>query len=371
MEKKKILFLIPTLGGGGAERVLVNLVNGMDLTMYDVTVQSIYRAGVHSSSLAEGIRFIQGRVKQFSGCVMLLKLFSPSFLYKRIVKEDYDVVISYLEGQSARIASGCTNPKTKKLQWIHCTFTSLKEISYSFRSEKETIDCYTSFNGIAYVSKNVKDAFVRYIPGLRNNHVIYNTNDDKRIQSMAVEDVDDIEFSNSVNVISTGRLIPVKGFERLVDAHVRLINDCMKHHVYIVGCGALEEKLKSMIDEKGVKDTFHLLGFKTNPYKYIAKADLFACTSLSEGFSTVVTESLILGKPVLSTDVSGAKEQLGENNEYGLVVENSAEGVYKGLKKLLSDKELFERYTKAAQKRGKYFSMERSVKSVEDLIESL
>lgn len=136
MQKKKILFLIPTLGGGGAERVLVNLVNGMDKSKYDITVQTLFKAGINASYLNSDIHLIEGKLKQFSGNILLMKLFSPSTLFKYFIKGKYDVLISYLEGACARILSGCSDDHIKKLSWIHVVHKNDADTYYSFRSKK-------------------------------------------------------------------------------------------------------------------------------------------------------------------------------------------------------------------------------------------
>ena len=108
-----------------------------------------------------------------------------------------------------------------------------------------------------------------------------------------------------------------------------------------------------------------------NPYKYIAKCDLFVCASVAEGFSTAATEALVLGVPVCTVDVSGMKEMLGESNEYGIVTENSEKALYEGIKRLLDDPELLAHYKRAAEERGKHFSKENTVKAVEDMLRSM
>ena len=113
------------------------------------------------------------------------------------------------------------------------------------------------------------------------------------------------------------------------------------------------------------------LGYQLNPYKYVAKCDLFVCASFAEGFSTAATEALIVGTPVCTVEVSGMKEMLGENNEYGLVVENNEEALYQGIKKLLDDPELLKHYKKKAAERGKMFSTEKTVNAVQDMLMSL
>ena len=114
-----------------------------------------------------------------------------------------------------------------------------------------------------------------------------------------------------------------------------------------------------------------LLGFHRNPYRYVARCDLYVCPSHREGFSTAVTEALIVGTPVVSTNCSGAKELLGEHDEYGIVVENSEEGIYQGMKRMLSDPELLAHYKKQAKLRGSFFSRRETVRAVEEMLSSL
>ena len=104
-----------------------------------------------------------------------------------------------------------------------------------------------------------------------------------------------------------------------------------------------------------------------NPYKYLKQSDVFTCTSFAEGFSTAATEALILGRAVCTVEVSGMKEMLGENNEYGIITKNNEEEFYKGLKSLVDDKQLLNYYKKQAVLRGKEFNTENTVKEVEKL----
>lgn len=101
------------------------------------------------------------------------------------------------------------------------------------------------------------------------------------------------------------------------------------------------------------------------------KCDLFVCASLAEGFSTAVTEALIVGTPVVSTNCSGAYELLGENNEYGIVTENNEDALYEGIEKILTEENLLQHYKEQARVRGQRFSTEKTVKAVENMLESL
>lgn len=371
MGKKKLLFLIPNLQGGGAERVLVNLLNSMDVNKFDITVQTLFRAGVNAEFLDKRIRLIEGKVKQFSGNVFLMKLFRPSWLYHFFVKEKYDVVISYLEGPTARILSGCSDKSIKKICWVHTIHNFDKDTFYSFRSKAEAIKCYSSFDKMIYVSSDVMQNFTSYYPMLKDNQVVYNTNEDDKIKKLASESLTNLKLSNDINIVSVGRLIALKGFDRLIDVHHRLKSEGIKNHLYILGTGDNREALISQIKKNGDCDTVHLLGFCKNPYQVVSRCDLFVCSSHLEGFSTAVTEALILGVPVVTTSVSGAFEQMGENNEYGIVTNNDTESLYSGIKKMLINKDTLLYYKKQAELRGKIFSKAHSVKSVVEIIDSL
>ena len=111
-----------------------------------------------------------------------------------------------------------------------------------------------------------------------------------------------------------------------------------------------------------------LLGYDVNPYRYVAKCDLFVCASYSEGFSTAATEALIVGTPVCTVEVSGMKEMLGQNNEYGVVTQNDDTALLLGIRQLLDHPDLLKYYRNQAKKRGKMFFTEETVKAVEQLL---
>lgn len=368
---KRILFFITSLGGGGAEKVLINLLaelkNNKD---YDITVQTIFDVGVNRQYIPIGVHYIPGYKNQFPGNKMVMKLFSPRFLYRQFIKEKYDVIVSYLEGPPARIVSGCDELNTRLISWIHIEMGSPKDAAGSFRSFREAKRCYSKFDHIACVSQKIKEDFARLFMLSTPVTVAYNTNDTDKIKDMSKEDIEAGFFSDSTNIISVGRLMPQKGYDRLIEAHRILLDEGVEHEIYILGTGKEESHLKELVQREGVDDTFHFCGYKDNPYKYMKKADAFVCSSRQEGFSTVVTESLVLGLPVISTDCSGASELLGENNEYGIVVENSVQGIVSGLREMICNKKKLEIYRQKAKDRAKRFSKEETVEVVERLINS-
>lgn len=366
---KKVLFLIPTLAHGGAEKVLVNLVNNLDKDKYDVTVHVMFDGGVNKKFLKPHIHYKYMFKKIFRGSAMLFSMMSPRFLYKHLIKEEYDIVVSYLEGVTARIASGS---KAKKVSWIHIEMLDDKAFTLGFKSKKEALKYYNLFDRNVCVSNTVKEKFCAFGVDKDKTLVLYNTNEDEEIKEKSEEIIEDIVFDkNTVNLVSVGKLVPSKGYDRLLRIHDRLIKEGFPIHTYILGIGEYEDEFKKFIKENHLEDSFTLLGYKINPYKYVKNCDLYVCSSRREGFSTAVTESLIVGTPVISTECSGAVELLGENNEYGVVVQNDEEALYDGLKNLLSDKEKIKHYHKQAVKRAEFFKKETRVQEVEKMFESL
>lgn len=368
---KSVLFFIPTLDGGGAEKVLVNLANNLDKEKYSVTVQTIFKAGVHSSSLNKDVEYIAGKTKAFKGNVRLFKFFSPEFLYRKIIRKRYDIVVAYLEGVACRIVSGCPYSDSKKVGWIHGEQKNIKAASYSFRSEKEMNTLYNRFDKIACVAETVKTDFESLASLNKDCVVLYNTNETDEIIEKSKEPLQGFKFSKELNLISVGRLTPQKGFDRLINVHKRLLDCGIKNNLYILGQGQLRDKLTMQSEELGVSKSVHFLGFQKNPYNYVANADLFVCSSRQEGFSTAVTEALVVGTPVVSTNCSGAYELLGNNNEYGIVTEQSEEAIFQAIYKLVTNEGQLNYYRNQATTRGAVFSKKKTVASVETAFECL
>lgn len=366
-----VLFFIPTLGGGGAEKVLVNLVNAMDTTQFCITVQTIFDMGSNRERLNRNIRYIPGKLKkQFRGNTKLFKLFTPKFLFNFFVKEKYDVIISFLEGPSARIISGCHDVQVKKICWIHVEQLTMRRAAKAFRSCEEAKKCYATFDRIVCVSEEVRKDFKKLFDPVQECDVLYNVNDSDELQMLSrITPKNPVSIQHPA-VISVGRLMEQKGYDRLLNAHSELLKKGYRHYLYILGEGQLRSSLLNQRKQLGVEDTVFFLGFQMNPYYYMKKCDLFVCSSRREGYSTVITESLIIGTPVVATNCSGVYEQLGKNNEYGIVVENSQEGIEQGLEMMLKDSTTLMSYQEKAQKRGNMFSKETTTTIVERYINS-
>ena len=366
---KKLLFLIHDLQGGGAEKVLVNLVNNMDYSKFDVTVMTLFDVGVNRQYLSDKVHYKFVYKKMMRGNSHFMKLLTPEQLHKKYIKDTYDFEVAYLEGPCARIISGCPDPNTKLVSWIHVEQHTPQSAAGSFRSIDEAEQCYRRFDKVVCVSDTVKLDFESIVSLNKAPIVLYNTNESEKILALSKKPVTETEISSqTINLIGIGKLLRNKGFDKLLKIVNRLVKNNYLIHLYILGIGELENELKKYISTNHLEKNVDLLGYNENPYKFVAQCDLFVCASLREGFSTAATEALIVGTPVCTVEVSGMKEMLGENNEYGIVTDNNEEALYEGIKRLLDNPDLLAHYKKQAEIRGKDFSTENTVKAVEDML---
>ncbi len=363
---KKVLFLIHDLGPGGAEKVLVNLVNHMDHEKFDITVLSLFHWGVNRQFLSDKVHYRCCFRRMPRGNTQLMKLLPPGLLHRWLVGEEYDVEISCLEGPCARIISGCQNPNTQKVAWIHSTVTEEKVAAIGFRSLREARECYSRMDRQVFVSQGVRDAFLRHIPGTVPAQVLYNTNETAKILAQGGEPIP--ERPEGLVLCGMGKLTENKGFDRLLRIHGRLRRDGLPVHTWILGEGPRRGALEAQAREEKIQDSVRFLGYQVNPYKYLARSDLFVCASHAEGFSTAATEALILGTPVCTVEVSGMREMLGPNNEWGVVVPNDTEKLYRAIRELCEKPQLLAHYRTQAQLRGRDFSTEQTVQAVQEML---
>lgn len=369
----KILFLINSLGGGGAEKVLVNLVNNMDREKFDITVETMFGGGVNLKLLLPNIRYIENHFPCPPGIAYIMRLISPRWLYRYFIGDrKYDILVAYMHGAPVKVISGCQDKNVKKIAWLHNGKPKTGSFFRFWFTEKKAFEVYEKCNAIVGVAQSVADAFQSYTHTSKKIDVVYNTNDVEMIRKLSQRDVEKT-FSDhdSLKICSVGRLGHEKGFDRLISVVNKLNREGYRCELLIVGAGSKEQELKKQVSDLRAESWINLVGFQNNPYPYVINADLFVCSSREEGLSTAVTEAIILGIPALSTDVSGAKEILGENNEYGLVVENNEESIYTCIKSLILNRELLLTYKKKAQERASFFETQNCVRQAETLFEKV
>lgn len=388
--KKKILFLIHTLGGGGAEKVLVDLVNNLDKSKFKITVMTVIDTGVYKDAILPEIEyrtmfklpfFVRGgnesgsllndmsrKKKLFIKAYTLFWKYIPTeYIYKHFIKEKYDYEVAFLEGICAKIISSSSNSDSQKYVWIHVDFINQHKSGNVFKNiniEKQT---YNKFDKIVCVSEYVKQQIIKLFD-FDESHVVvkYNPVDEGIIcQKSLTESCTEIS-KRKFTICSIGRLNKQKSYMRLLEAANILYKENFDFDVWIIGEGTDRSNLINFIEKNHLNDKVFLLGYMKNPYYLLRQADIFVCSSIAEGYSTAVSEAVVLGIPVITTDCSGMREILGDS-EYGLIVENSVEGIEYGLRKILTDESLFNYYRKQVEVRKEDFTLSARIKAIEEL----
>ena len=379
--------LVPSLGMGGMERVCINYCNLLVARGYSVTLINIYDDDESIvKKLSEKVEYKKNRIKKvpnllhsniknlMSGNFRIssgskwIKNTKPSVLYKKLITEEeneFDVEIAFYGGHMMRILTGSCQKNSKKIGWIHST--EIQTHFPLFKSEAEAIKTYRMMDALICVSNEVERAAKRLLGNNIKVAVIYNPSDVKTIIDKSKETADDFVKTKFTFINASRISIYHKGFDRLVEVVKMLKNDDLDFCVLILGDGDGYEELRELISKNNLNETILLMGQKDNPYKYMRMADCYVCSSRCEGFSMVVSEAVILGLPVISTDISGAREMLGDS-EYGLVVENSENGLYEGMKELLTDQKAYNWIKDRVQKRKSFLDENKILDDFDNIV---
>lgn len=344
---KKILFLTNNMNGGGAEKVLLNILNALDKTQYNIDLLLVFNQGVYLNDIPANINTNYIFDEKTDEAINLIK-YKANELCKKYIKDIfYDTVIAFLEGNATKILS-YSNSCARKLAWIHIDLKERHYTSSSYLDLQEEIDCYQKYDKIAFVSAATQQAFYNLFgyDFKEKSIVLYNPID----VSAIVHDSNkqQIEKKHEFVICASGRLTSQKGFDRLINAINRLVKNGYNLKLNILGSGFRKDELYHMICNYKLNNHISLMGFCKNPYPIMKASDLFVCSSRTEGYCLVICEALSLEIPVVSTDCTGVREALG-NGDYGDIVENSEDGIYMGILNCIDNPEHLNTLKRKAQ----------------------
>lgn len=375
---KSVLFFIESLDGGGAEGALENIVANLDKSEFNISVVSetdkesrTARIAAMSKYHCFGHRNLSHSLIREAINRVIFKFSNsapPSVVRKVLVRGKYDIEVAGCEGYATKIIGNSTDKNSKKIAWVHTDFINnpwSKSVYGSAEAEKA---CYENFDAIICVSQTIRDAFVKTYGFEDKVRILYNILDDKKIKNLGKEKAE--TPSAKPLFVMAGSFVPVKGFERAVKIYARLRDNGFDFSVIIMGIGYERAKVEKLLDELDLRDKVTLMEYQNNPYKYMSAADAYVCSSYAEGYSTTVSEAVILGTPIITTECSGMREIFGDR-KCGIICENSDEGLYEALKKVLENPSLLEEYRKEAQIRSEFFSKESLVKKTTELFETI
>lgn len=380
--KKKILIRIGSLRHGGAEKVLATFLKNLPENYYEIDLLLNLYSGKYLTEIPEWINVIylnkgemittnriQDIPKKGSRVIYqsLLKKF-PKLLYKgKLRNKKYDIEFAAIHGMRDEVLNSPLR-SSKKIVWIHNDLSRIK------RYTNEEIRKFFNFDKILVISEKIEKLFLDLAQDeseRRKVIKVYNPIDTQEMIRKAEQPVINYNFDKTYpTFVSVGTVFPQKGFDRLLKVHKKLLDEGLKHNVLIIGDGYDFNNIKKLKSKLGVDETATMLGFSDNPSPYFKNADFYILSSRYEGFPTVLFEAIILKNKIIATEVSGVKEML-LNGALGLIVENSEEGIYKGMKQALLNPHSFSEYSERLKNYEMPFNLENSVDAIMSVLNEM
>ena len=365
--KKRILFVINSLGCGGAEKSLVSLLTTIDKTKYDISLQMFRVEGMFLKLLPTGIHIMpeidflksnRGRLWE--------QLKKPEYFFARmratvelrrnrcrkklhdaqcywkyahkafnVDKQEYDVAIAWGQGNPTHYVVEKVNAK-KKISFINADYEAVghnKKFDYRF---------YEKCDYIVTVSDKLNEVICEVFPKFKDKiKTVYDINNSKLIKNMALQNNPFSEVKDVFILVTVGRLVKQKGYDLATEACRILCERGIKFKWYIVGEGPERTNIEKNIETYGISDYLILVGAKDNPYVYMKNADIYVQTSKFEGYCLTLGEARILNIPVVSTNFEVVYNQL-RDEENGLIVEQTGEAIASGIMRMATDNALRE-----------------------------
>lgn len=382
--KKKLSILITSLAGGGAERVVSVILNELK-DEFDITLILMNDTIVYDIPKDIKILYLENVSQKKNGVIKILKLPFLAYKYKNICnKQNINTSLSFMYRPNfINILAKLFGLKSKVIISERSTPSkvyldrSLGSIVGNFLIKK----LYSKADIIIPNSKgNSLDLIKNYSIEEKKLSVIENPFDIQKIESLARENIK-IDKNNNFVFIMVGRLEENKGQNLVIEAFSKLQN--LNTELWILGQGAMEEKLKNLINKLNIKNRVKLLGFDNNPYKYMIKADCFILASRREGFPNVLIEALSCGTPIIATDCySGPREILSPTSDISFKLINNIEfakfgilvpvddlnSLNKAMSTMILDKNLHNNYKNIVRNRAMDFNINKIIKNYKEIL---
>ena len=310
MKHQHVLFLIPSLRGGGAERVITTLLRHLDRSGFKLALAAVdAREAVFLNEVPADVEFIDLRCRRVR--------YALPKIVAMIWKRRPDVVFSTLVHLNLVLAM--LRPLLPRhLRYIARETNVVSQALVGYRSPGHWRWMYRRFYGnhdvvVCQSQYMLDDLVANYAFPKERIVLIHNPVDVESIRRLAAETCHDSVLasekdSDSVQLIAAGRLVNQKGFDMLIDA-MTLLHDA-RIWLTILGEGPLRACLERLTLIKGVADRVRFAGFQANPYAWFARADAFVLSSRYEGFPNVILEALACGVPVIATPAPGGTREI-------------------------------------------------------------
>ncbi len=378
--KIKILFRHRSMEMGGVEKVMLSLLNNLDKEKFDMTVLLSLNQGELRNEFPHHVRkiyLVDGKEDLSTNPVLQkiqllqrkwkLEKFrkNPEKIDREILKNEFDVEIAMTYNDFEPVLNS-SNKNSKKIGWFHSEI----DLPKLQPLVPKILGHFPQFDHMVYCSEKIRNIMHQAHPKLNypKEEVIINAIPIEEIKRKAEEKIPD--FGQKPIFVSVGRLHTRKGFHKLMDAHHQLIKEGFQHSILIIGDG---EELSNLLNQQkklGVEETFTLAGNKMNPYPYIKNADFFILPSESEAWPLVISEALILQKPIIATRV-GDVDLMIEDGKTGHLIRYETSEIYEAMKKFLTDKTFVQNIKENLIYIDKQFDNQKIFDAVEEMIDNV
>ena len=383
---KKVLFVINTLGGAGAERALLELLKRFTPDQYEVDLYILLEQGELISQVpeyvnilnrdytAESVLSAEGKKKLNKKVFMRLfthgaffknipyliknavamlgrkKIYADKLLWRVMsdsgmkLNKSYDMAVAYLEGGSAYYVADHVNAK-KKAAFVHIAYGNS---GYTREMDR---DCYEKMDQIFTVSQETRRHFLEFYPEYEKKlQVFHNILDTDRIAREAQLPGVFSDSYTGIRILTVGRLAYQKAYDIAIPAMKKIREDGYEARWYVLGEGSERNALEKQIAELGLQEDFQLPGAKENLFPYYAQCDLYVHATRFEGKSIAIQEAQTLGCAVIASDCAGNREQIVDGED-GLLCTLTPEGIAEKVEELLDDPKKRERLAAAAKQK--------------------
>ncbi|MCX5797866.1 MAG: glycosyltransferase [Elusimicrobia bacterium] len=361
---RRILFVIPTLGGGGAEQILIRWLDHwkahpLRKGMEPVVVFSIGKAGPYVEDLDPAIPTYELGQNPESALPadILAAAWSLSRIYHRLKP---DLVVSLIAHANimALLAARLFRPSTPV---VICEHTHLSTNIRDFFPWAHPLlralirRLYPSARRVVAVSQGVKSDLVESF-GLdpARVSVVYNPVDTEEVRRHARPD---LAPGRAPTILGLGRMFKQKGFRHLIAA-LALVRREVDARLTLVGDGPLRAELEAQAARMGLGGVVRFTGYQKNPLPFLAEASVFALPSIYEGFGIVLLEAMAAGVPVVATRCPSGPDEIIEDGSSGLLVPVRDErAMADAILRVLREPDLRQRLSEGGMRRAEDFSM--------------
>lgn len=360
--KKKIMFFLYTLAGGGAERTVINIINNLDREKFKVVlVLGTNKHNDYTDFLPDDIdiRILNSKRLRFS-LIKLIRVINqerPDLLFSTLNLNNIALLLAksltfrniptVVREANNRTQSGTVSIINKLMTFLFYNYSANKVIALSEGVKQDLINNF-----------HIKENKIR---------VIYNPVEINQINCLCGEDINDFKKKDNERlIVSIGRLVEQKDYPTLLKAF-SIVSTKVNARLLILGKGPLEKNLKDLCKDLRIDDKVVFLGFKKNPYKYLKISDVFVLSSKWEGFGHVIVEAMATGTPVISTNCNSGPSEIIGDNKYGILVPvGDYNTMAKKIVNLLNDKESLRKYSEQGLIRAKSYDAKNITKEYEN-----